>query len=312
MKWILLVITVTFFSYTFIDNQNSNIENPYSPFTSDKELTTELREKICNEYTEYTNDHWAGHYYAGDGLGFNLYVDLAPDSGFISESSSCTGSSIRGYGHITEENNSIQLISEMGTEEEELDVYLHIQWGDRSYLLLQNELFDFCNAILSQREPRSRVHGFFLIRDEDYKKEVVGLPNLPEKYLQYLMNSPINTTITSTKESKSTSEDSNLTFIKTIVEFDVGSNQGVFTGMSFFKSHSKYRSISAEISHVYPNHSIAEIHQYIFHYSKFEIDDDDLEEISEEDSEEKAIDIQLGWVFSTPIPSKENKYIFQK
>lgn len=82
--------------------------------------------------------------------------------------------------------------------------YLPINWSGRIYLIGESELINFANAINLGIEPRSSLisereaspwYGSFYLRSGDEQKKVTGNPNLPEKWLSFLLRKPITATI---------------------------------------------------------------------------------------------------------------------
>lgn len=78
--------------------------------------------------------------------------------------------------------------------------YLPIEWSERIYLINASELKNFANAINLGIEPRSSLiserdsspwYGSFYLRSGDEQKKVTGNPNLPEKWLSFLLSKPL-------------------------------------------------------------------------------------------------------------------------
>ncbi|NQT37529.1 MAG: hypothetical protein HQ581_08575 [Planctomycetes bacterium] len=63
---------------------------------------------------------WSGQYYAGDGLGFNLRLAIAPKAGVVYWSHGCLGLYALNYGSFREKDGRIHLtFEEKGTEDPE-------------------------------------------------------------------------------------------------------------------------------------------------------------------------------------------------
>ena len=58
-------------------------------------------------------------------------------------------------------------------------------------------MFDFVNAINRGYEPRSGVHGMFLLARGDEAKPVDGLPALPDRYLSAIRSQSLDAGVTS-------------------------------------------------------------------------------------------------------------------
>jgi len=78
---------------------------------------SERAEKTAEAYRQKTraeikalNGHfWAGEYDEGDGLGENVSLILAPETGFVFEWHGCAGLYDRNYGTVREANGKIRL-----------------------------------------------------------------------------------------------------------------------------------------------------------------------------------------------------------
>lgn len=85
----------------------------------------------------------------------------------------------------------------------EVTRYQSVRWGERLYLVREGDLLSFCNAVNTGGEPRKRwdedpaylagrpEFGSFLLRDGDEKKGAAGLPQLPERWQEYLLKKPV-------------------------------------------------------------------------------------------------------------------------
>ncbi len=79
--------------------------------SSDAEKTAKkLQEQIAKEVKTLRNHPWAGEYYAGDGLGVNTFLTIAPKSGFVFEWHGCLGLYDRNYRAVAWTNNRSDLV----------------------------------------------------------------------------------------------------------------------------------------------------------------------------------------------------------
>ena len=75
-----------------------------------------------------------------------------------------------------------------------------VKWDGRIYLIQDDDLQSFSNAINLGLEPRSTLHsepyyGAFYIRQGDEKKSVSGKPSLPAEWQSFLLSSPVTVEI---------------------------------------------------------------------------------------------------------------------
>jgi hypothetical protein len=107
-----------------------------------------------------------------------------------------------------------------------------VKWGERLYLIYDNDLADFTNAINLNVEPRDpgplqNFYGLFFLREGDEQKQVNGKPSLPSKYQDLLLTDPITATIVEIQAKPTGKEKEQLAII------DKGRLAGVKVGMKF-------------------------------------------------------------------------------
>ena len=193
------------------------------------------RQTILAEIKKSKNHEWAGEYYAGDGLGVNTSIAIAPNSGYVFEWHGCLGLYDRNYGQVTWTNGRIQLSFTFENEREGFQgiapELVPISWGSRRYLVPADDVVGFCNDTNEGREPRNNSHGSYLLRRGDEKKPVSGLPKVPEEYLDYLLAKPIEATIIAVGEYTTRPSIVDWRFKDTPVTLDAGAKKGLRVGM---------------------------------------------------------------------------------
>lgn len=196
-----------------------------------------LQANIKEELSSLDAGHWAGSYYYGDGLGSNVSLHIAPKTGFVFELHGCLGLYDRNYGSAEEKNHKIHLTfdfeNKQGASQGFSPSFIPLKWGERRYLIPADEVIKFVNAINFGSEPRSGIHGSFLLREGDHNKKAEGLPSLPEKYLPYLLSQPIKAEVVKIRETSVRGEDEDWRTTHTVVFLDVGKKNGVLQGMEF-------------------------------------------------------------------------------
>ncbi|MGH7192879.1 MAG: hypothetical protein ACREJM_05000 [Candidatus Saccharimonadales bacterium] len=158
-----------------------------------------LQPIILQEISSLGNHEWAGEYYCGDGMGFNLSLTMAPKSGYLFEARGCTGRYGRNYGPVTPSADRLRLAFRRPVQRERLftiaDQLIQVHWGPRRYLISPKDMLEFCNAINAGTEPRTDIHGLHLLRCGDEAKAVQGLPTVPDEFKDYLLARPIEAEI---------------------------------------------------------------------------------------------------------------------
>jgi hypothetical protein len=143
---------------------------------------------------------WSGQYYAGDGQGFNLQLAIAPKAGVVFWRHGCMGLYDLNYGSFEEKDGYIRLnfheknIEDPGNMVGLYPVLVPVRWGERRYLIPENEMIAFCNHVNSGSDGQHR-NALFCAHCDDRKRKTSGVPSVPTKYQPYLLKNPIETEI---------------------------------------------------------------------------------------------------------------------
>ena len=193
------------------------------------------REKILAEIESLHGHEWAGEYYAGDGLGVNTSLVVAPDSGYVFEWHGCLGLYDRNYGAVTWADGRIHLAFTFDNQRKGFQgiapELIPVSWGQRHYLIPADDVAGFCNSVNDGGEARRNIHGSYFLRRGDEKKAVTGLPNVPVEYRDHLLKTPIEATITEVDVYVTRPSLSEWKFKDTPVVLDAGSSKGLRVGM---------------------------------------------------------------------------------
>jgi hypothetical protein len=163
---------------------------------------------------------------------------IAPKAGYVFEHQLDIGLSDRNFGKVDYKNGIITLsFTYPETTQKVLDVlskeFIPVSWGERKYMIPANEIIDFCNEINYGLQPRDDEHSSFLLREGDEKKHVEGWPSIPSEYNRYLLAKPVEAKIISVDSTSYRQSIMDWRFIDTTVTLNVGTSNGVFTGMEF-------------------------------------------------------------------------------
>ena len=143
----------------------------------------------------------AGEYYSGDGLGKNWTVRVTGGGRFDFEWHGCLGLYDSNKGSFVVDGPWVTLNPEKpranGFGRQLPLKWLYLGWGDRHYLIADDELGDFIRAINDQSEPRTRIHGRFLLRMGEWELPAVGVPPLPPEWTALLRPRPISAEVVS-------------------------------------------------------------------------------------------------------------------
>jgi hypothetical protein len=198
-------------------------------------MAQSLRAKIQDEIKTIGNHEWAGQYYHGDGLGVNVSLILAPKAGYLFEWHGCLGLYDRNYGAVAWDKGKLRLTFTFENKREGFqgiaEEFVPVSWGDRKYLIPSNEIVGFCNEVNGGSESRRDVHGRYLLRWGDEKKEVKGFPVVPEKFKPYLLARPIEAEIIGVGRTTTRPSVGGWTFKETPVTLNCGKKKNLLAGM---------------------------------------------------------------------------------
>jgi len=261
---ILLSAALVWFLYLNLPTQATRVLafRDWGKFSKKSEAASEAQRKLIEQELKSLHEHpLAGHYYYGDGLGVNVRLDLAPRSGFVFTWHGCLGLYDLNYGKVEETGGRVKLVFRFPNDQKGFQgiasELIPVLWGERHYLIPPDRVVDFTNAINAGFEPRSGLHGRFLLNGGDELKPVRAKPNIPSQYSAYLLERPIEAEISSVKESRV--EDSERI---TNVVLNVGTAQGVKAGMEFWVHAPERLYGNAQITDVGSTQSIATLKMF--------------------------------------------------
>jgi hypothetical protein len=220
--------------------------------------------------------NFAGKYFFGDGLGFNFSFELTASGEFQFYWHGCLGTYLDVKGKTKYEDGKILLLPENNKQIDETGKrmiprkLIPVKWGERSYLIEDKKIIDFCTAVNNGREPRSHGHGSFFLKDKDESKTVTGLPELPAQFHGYLLDKPITGKVIFIvdKYNKRSKDMPDLKFRYTTVKVDKGKQDGVLPGMKLEIIERDAFGDDIEIMEVDEHESKGKIVQILDKYSK--------------------------------------------
>jgi len=196
------------------------------------------RTKILAEVAAFGGKEWAGSYYAGDGLGVNTTLVLAPQAGFVFEWHGCMGVYDRNYGPVTVVDGTLTLTFTFENSHDGFEgiasEFVPVTWGARVYLVPADDVIGFCGAVNSGEEPRSNMHGNYLLRRGDEAKPVEGWPAVPAAYRVCLLPEPVQAAVIAVGSSTTRTGKGTVEFRETPVTIDAGTKHGLQPGMQLY------------------------------------------------------------------------------
>jgi hypothetical protein len=167
-----------------------------------------------------------GEFYSGDGLSSNSRLRLRSNGTFQFEWTSDADLPVYFSGSYQVARNAVNVthIARWATERHTpsnlgLDHrYYPVGWGRRLYLIPDEKMTEFCNAVNLGLEPRRGPHGPYYLRDPEWQAPVEGLPTVPESVRRFILEKPAVGAITRR-------------FNDSEAEINLGLRHGVWKGM---------------------------------------------------------------------------------
>ena len=191
----------------------------------------------------------------------NKSVILAPHSGYVFEWHGCGGVYDRNYGAVASSTGRLQLSFTFKRIREgfqgiapELVV---VRWGARRYLIPADDLIGFCNEVNQGDEPRTDIHGEYLLRLGDENKQAQGSPELPPEYRDCILSKPVAATVMAVGSPTSRDSIADWKFLDTKLTLDAGKKQGLKVGMELIVVEPRDLVESVQITSVEDNRAEA-------------------------------------------------------
>ena len=141
----------------------------------------------------------AGQYVSGDGLGFNWSLALTRTGRFSFDWRGCLGKYDSNHGRTNFDGTWLTLLPELpranGFARQLPLKWLYLAWGERHYLVASDELGEFVRAVNEGTEPRSEVHGAFLLRRSDWTLPAPTPPPLPAEWSALLRPDSVSASV---------------------------------------------------------------------------------------------------------------------
>jgi hypothetical protein len=168
-------------------------------------------------------------YVLSDGFDFVARLDFQPDGEFRFLWTGCTGVTAQASGRYEAADGTVRLMPGPGEFRRDprtfAEIMHRIRWGEREYLVPEERMLAFANAINAGREPRRHAIGaIFYLRSGDEGSAASGLPSLPGHWQAFLLPEPLAGTVTKILQRETDTE-------RPIVIIDRGSKAGLQQGM---------------------------------------------------------------------------------
>jgi hypothetical protein len=212
-------------------------------------------ERIEREISRLEKHQWAGKYQRGLALGDNTWLAIAPQEGFVFQERGCVGVYDRNMGSVAYEKGRLKLSFLFHNDDKSplTAEIIPVPWGQRMYLVGQNQMHEFCDSVNRGREPRNMPGGEFFLRRGDEAKRVNGFPAVPQEFKNLLIKHRIDGDIVAIGASTNRPSVNNIGFTDTTVTIDIGTSDGVRVGRVFYISKPFRNDDTVEITEVSSN-----------------------------------------------------------
>lgn len=142
----------------------------------------------------------AGEYAYGNGFDLNCTLVLSPDGRFVYKRCDCEVVVEEVRGTAVLQNGELVLQTEQPRENWPSGMYgvmIPVRWGQRLYLLPQDDFLGFSNQVNRGVEPISTGSmGRYFLREGDWDRPADGKPSLPAEWQKRLLEQPVRGTVT--------------------------------------------------------------------------------------------------------------------
>ena len=187
---------------------------------------------------------WAGTYYTGDGLGMNVSIKIAPNTGVAYTWHGCMGLYDSAFGDIMETfpggvRIALKTPDKPSSYNYMSDTLYFVRWGDRQYLVPEAQLQSMVNNFNQGGYAKSSMFDIprkvgsdgHVARYEDDLPP--GVPDVPARWRAMLKERVINFKIAHASEPFGTRDSEQGKYVSFRVRLDAGSRAGMFVGMKF-------------------------------------------------------------------------------
>ncbi len=186
---------------------------------------------------------WAGTYYTGDGLGMNVTIKVAPESGVTYTWYGCLGLYDMNHGEIAEVlDDGLRLTLAFDTDLDCMDFMndrlYFVRWGDRKYMVPGRQMIELVNGYNQGgffRESLMNIPRWYEgeVRHRWDETAPEGVPQLPAKWAAMLLTEPLELSITAVEAVPPHPVTGGVNAWAWDLSFDRGRAEGVYEGMEF-------------------------------------------------------------------------------
>ena len=181
-------------------------------------------------------------YGLSDGFDLRASIELRRDGSFAFSWEGCTGPIAHATGTYFADASSVKFDPKDTQFEKDVRTFastmLRVRWGRREYLIPEERLLAFVNAINAGSEPRAGGMGVFYLKKGDQQIAASGSPDLSEAWRSYILSTPLKGKVVRVLQRETTTT-------RPLVVLDTGSEKGLRPGMELFSFNERRPSFKA-------------------------------------------------------------------
>jgi hypothetical protein len=223
---------------------------------SSDEATAKVESRIAAikaELTAFEDHPWAGEYYAGDGLGMNLRLWIAPKTGVAYQWHGCLGLYEQNLGTVVASANQLTLAWDRKLDDPYVTdtKWLAIPWRTRVFLVPTISVHQFCIAA----RDKTLLPMMALQSQGPTDRILTERPQLPPGFEKYLDLAPIQMRLLTAGKPIREKLSKTMDAQTQEVTVDAGADNHVLVGMRFEAMDPKRPKSIWTITDVSPNSS---------------------------------------------------------
>lgn len=243
------------------------VQTPANPFLARRD---ELQQAAAQRRGE-----WDGVYRHGNGTSWRhlVYVE---GQGYADQSGGCV-SGAQSFGDVEREPGRLLLRSRYAprpllAEDLSTTPLLPVRWGERHYLIAENEIGRFVLTLHDYRSGRCLSlaelrEAPFLLREDDRDKPLAGLPQLPAAWQRQLRREALHLRVTALRMDSAYFESSGSRRLRYELTLDRGSADDLIPGVQLLPLNWRLPSHEpATITAVREHESVASLEQWVSAY----------------------------------------------
>ena len=187
----------------------------------------------------------AARYSMGDGFDLNAMLIFSSDGRYTFHWHGCTGTIAESTGLYVAEDRAVTFRPASTDFRRDprtfADSMRRITWGQRKYLIAEERMLAFVNAVNAGKEPREAGLGLFYLREGDDLKPADGLPEVGVEWAQFILKQPLSGSVLHVEQKETSTQ-------RPIAVIDAGASAGLRAGMTLYASNPRRPRFYADLT----------------------------------------------------------------